>query len=1009
MLARREGHDRFLQNTRCGSISDKILQTLLLTPKYEWISVEPTIFNQGGSADVSRVRKFASTCRGLRRVAIVCFTLFGVCDGETYLAGGEITYNHDIRPILSDKCFACHGPDDADRKADLRLDIRQDAIDAGVLEPGNADASAMIERILSDDPDLLMPPVSVDKPLSVSEKQTLQQWVDQGAAYQRHWAFEPIHDVSIPVLDDSSWCRTPLDRFVMRRLVDAGLTPSPQADRSTLIRRVYLDLIGLLPSPDQVNAFVNDNSVDAYERLIDSLLASQHYGERWGRHWLDQARYADSNGYTFDNARVMWPYRDWVIAALNDDMPFDQFTTEQLAGDLLPNPTPDQLIATGFHRNTLINEEGGTDDEQFRVESVIDRANTTGSVWLALTVGCAQCHNHKFDPISQHDYYALYAFFNSTEDKNNTGPQVVVRDAHADRIRQIDEEIASLKQSIKKQQASSTNQTVWQSLVPSEHEADSGATFELLEDQSLLASGPNAVEDVYRIRYRVDPQKIASLRLDVLPHPSLPKGGPGRAGNGNFVLADVKLADGTGNAIPLSNVALADYSQPGHHVARAVDDDPHTGWAINTNGKGNIAHWAHFTLRDAVTIDDPAELELALSFWQGTQPYTLGRFRLSVSDNIPVEDFAGAKIDSLMEEKKRLESNRVKSMVMRELSKPRPTHVLIRGDFLRPGAQVQPRPLESVHPTTKSGENLTRLDLARWIVDPSNPVTPRVVVNRVWQRYFGEGIVETVEDFGSQGAPPSHPELLDWLADQFVARGWSLKQLHRLIVTSAVYRQASTTRHDLAASDPLNKLLGRQNRLRVDAEIVRDLALTASGQLTTRIGGPSVYPPQPEGVYAFTQKKKNWRTSDGEDRYRRTMYTFFYRSSPHPLLTTFDAPRFNVTCTRRSRSNTPLQSLMVANDAGMHELAGKLAERVLTEREQRAERIQYAFRLCMCRPPDADEIAFLTGFLRDQEEKFRGAAGSDEARSDETGGAHRFAWVALARVLMNLDEFITRE
>jgi hypothetical protein len=753
---------------------------------------------------------------GLQVFAIVLAAWLGALPARA----DQIGYNRDIRPILSDKCFACHGPDDEDREAGLRLDVRQDAVDAGALEPGDPDASLLIERIASDDADVVMPPPSAGKPLRASEKQLLREWVAQGASYQRHWALEPVRQAVVPIVSDPAWCRTPVDRFILERLDARGLKPSDEADRYTLIRRVYLDLIGLLPSPSEVDAFVQDGSADAYERVVDGLLASQHYGERWGRHWLDQARYADSNGYTFDNERQMWPYRDWVINALNADVPFDQFTIEQLAGDLLPDATTDQLIATGFHRNTLINEEGGTDHEQFRVESVIDRTNTTGSVWLALTVGCAQCHHHKFDPIRQEDYYALYAFFNSTEDKNNVGPQVIVQDPYADRISEIDTQLAGL--------------------------------------------------------------------------------------------------------------------------------------------------------RDA-----------------GQVP--------------PAPDTAQASIQMLLKEQAGLEAKRVRSMVMRELGERRPTHVLIRGDFLRPGQPVQPQPLADVHPAAGISPNPNRLDLARWLVDSEHPLTPRVAVNRAWEKYFGSGIVETVEDFGSQGSVPTHPELLDWLARHFVSSGWSLKQLHRLIVTSAVYRQSSARRDELQAVDPMNQLLGRQNRLRVDAEIVRDLALCAAGHLTRQVGGAPVFPPQPAGVYDFTQKKKDWITSEGADRYRRTLYTFFYRSAPHPLLSTFDAPRFNVTCTRRGRSNTPLQSLMIANDAGLHELAEGLAERVIGQGDCDAERIELAFRLCLCRPPDDQEVAFLAEFLREQQDKFR-TVGPAECADPVRAG-----WIATSRVLMNLDEFITRE
>ncbi|MGI9474690.1 MAG: PSD1 and planctomycete cytochrome C domain-containing protein [Rubripirellula sp.] len=915
-------------------------------------------------------------------------------------ADDELQYNRDIRPILSDKCFACHGPDDEERQADLRLDVREDAIRSGAIEPENAGESLLMERITSSDPDEIMPPPSSGT-LSEADRETLRRWIDAGGEYQRHWAYEPIQSVAPPDVKDSNWCRNPIDRFVMRKLEDAGVAPSDEADRRTLIRRLYLDLIGLLPTPKQVEAFLHDDSPNAYESLVDALLRSDHYGERWGRHWLDQARYADSNGYTFDNARTMWPYRDWVVRAINDDMPFDQFTLEQLAGDLLPKPTLSQLTATGFHRNTLINEEGGTDDEQFRVESVIDRTNTTGTVWLALTVGCAQCHNHKFDPISQEDYYGLFAFFNSTQDKNNRGPEVSIEDPNADDIREIETRLAKLRDAkANEEKPAAKIEMNWRTLEPVNALADSGASFETLEDNSLLVSGENSLEDTYHIDFAVSPQMIASVRLAVLPHPSLPRGGPGRASNGNFVLVDVSLRDGKDNELPLQSIATADYSQPGHDVSRAVDRDLKTGWAINTNQKGNVEHWANFVLQDSVSFETPAQLRLTLRSRQGSKPYNVGRFKLLCSSETPPEtDRHAALIESLVDEKKRLEAKRVKSMVMREMESPRDTHLLVRGDFLRPGKRVMPSTLAQLHPPLAESHSGNRLDLARWIVDTANPLTPRVVVNRTWQKYFGHGIVETVEDFGAQGSPPSHPELLDWLANEFVSGGWSRKQLHRQIVTSAVYRQASVTRKELVSVDSLNRLLGRQNRLRVDAEIVRDLALSASGKLTTKVGGPSVYPPQPEGVYAFTQKKKAWPTSVGEDRYRRTMYTFFYRSSPHPMLTTFDTPRFNVTCTRRSRSNTPLQSLMVANDPGMFELAEALADRVLEERDDDESRLRHAMELCLCRPPEKNEAEFLLSFLQNQQ--------STNATNDQDND--RYAWTAVARVLMNLDEFITRE
>lgn len=921
---------------------------------------------------------------------------------DSVVAG--IHYNRDVRAILAEHCFACHGPDDEHREAGLRLDVRENAIRGGVISPGDSGDSELVRRLETMDDDLVMPPPHSGK-LDQQEKDMLKKWIDQGAEYQKHWAFEAVVKPAPPPIADDSWCRNPIDQFILKQLQDRGLQSSKQADRSVLIKRLYIDLIGLLPTPAQVDAFLGDDSPNAYESVVDELLRSEHYGERWGRHWLDQARYADSNGYTFDNARVMWPYRDWVIDAINQDMPFDKFTVQQLAGDLLPEPTSDQIIATGFHRNTLINEEGGTDAEQFRVESVIDRTNTTGTVWLALTVGCAQCHNHKFDPVSQRDYYSLFAFFNNTVDRNNRGPEVIAFDPHADEIADLERQLAALEiEARQRADVESVEPEKWTALTPLESTAASKANFETLPDQSLLVSGPNTIEDTYDIVYKAAKGKLAAFQINVLPHDTLPKGGPGRASNGNFVMVDVQFEDAGGNRIQLEPLAIADYSQSRHDVSFAVDSDPKSGWAINTNQKGNVSHWAKFLLAKPIVLETPTQLRLRMRFNQGTHPYNLGRFQLLSSPTRPAEaDLIAVRRNALQARKKTLEAGRVKSMVMRELDKPRATHRLTRGDFLRPAELVETAVLSDLHPWPGSEQRLNRLDLARWLVDSGNPLTPRVAVNRMWQKFFGVGLVETVEDFGMQGAAPSHSRLLDWLAAEFVGSGWSRKHVLRLMVTSATYRQASDVRADLRQKDPLNRLLGRQNRLRVDAEIVRDLALSASGKLSPVVGGPSVYPPQPAGVYAFTQKKKNWPTSQGPDRFRRTMYTFFYRSSPHPMLTAFDAPRFNVTCTRRGRSNTPLQSLMVANDPGLFELAEALAARVVSQKGDMKVRAQYMFRLALCRTPTPEELVFLEEFVVDQRRKFEMSKAGPESR------ASLYAWIAAARVLMNLDEFITRE
>lgn len=792
--------------------------------------------------------------------AFIVTTSLSAADAESQ----TIEFNRDIRPILSDKCFTCHGPDDAQRQADLRLDRAENAYallgDHAAIKPGSPDESLLIARVTSGDLDMKMPPVDSGLSLTADEIEKLSRWIEQGAKYEKHWSFQPVVRPAVPQVKNNDECQNAIDYFVINQLEDRGFAPSQQADSATLVRRVYLDLLGVPPSVDDIDAFTRDKSPAAYESMVDRLLADPRYGERWGRHWLDQARYADTNGYTIDSARSMWPYRDWVIAALNADMPFDQFTVEQIAGDLLPDATQDQLIATGFHRNTLINQEGGTDDEQFRNETVVDRVSTTGAVWLGLTIGCAQCHSHKFDPITQKDFYQLFAFFNSTRDVNNTGP-------------------------------------------------------------------------VVKLPTEMQEKKLAELAVEINK-------------------AKKELAD-----YDASQKKAADQQ-------KEADDE----------GKKSVK-----------PEDDPNRQPLAKN------------------------------LKSLESARAALLNKIATTMVMKELEEPRPTHIHIRGDFLRKGDPVQPDTPATLFALSETKEKRSRIDLARWLVSRQNPLTARVTVNRIWMRYFGRGLVETENDFGMQGTLPTHPKLLDWLSAEFMEQGWSLKHIHRLIVTSATYRQASHYRADLAEIDPLNKLLARQNRLRVDAELVRDMGLAASGLMTNKLGGPSVYPPQPAGVYLFTQSQMKWSVSMGADRYRRGLYTFFRRSAPYPMLTTFDTPRFNTACTRRNRSNTPLQSLTMANDQTMIEIAAALGKRLLTQpANNEHERIEYAYRLCFSRKPSPDELTDLGQFVESQRSEF--TSHPDDAKSllaDDTVSANEMVetatWVAVARVLINLDEFITRE
>ena len=800
-------------------------------------------------------------------------------------AEAKLDFNRDIRPILSDKCFQCHGPDEKTLEGDVRLDERASAVSAKAIVPGSPELSEALARVLSDDPDEVMPPPKTKKIVSPAEADILRRWIAEGAEYEGHWAFEPIDTTEPP---DG---KHPIDHFIRAELGRKGIQPSPEADPATLIRRLSLDLTGLLPDPDRVDSFLTEhqkNPDHAVAKLADELLASPHYGERWGRHWLDQARYADSNGYSIDGDRTQWPYRDWVIRAINEDLPFDRFTIEQLAGDLLPNATKAQLVASGFHRNTLINQEGGTDPEQFRNEEVVDRINTTGAVWLGLTLGCAQCHTHKYDPITHREYFELFAFFNHGTDINSTG-----------------------------------------------------ATLEVAEGELFLTD----------------------------PEP-----------------AKVK-------AIEEAKTSLAKIT--------AATAKRQVAWEKSELGKA---------------ASDVKETPLLLALRAKPDKRTNEQKKLLTAE------FAKVDREKLAAEKNLAEARRalglgdaVNTMVMRDLPQPRETFIHLRGSFLdhdRKTGPLSPGVPAALPPLPDKTTPRNRLDLAEWLVRPDHPLVPRVTVNRVWMRYFGKGLVTTENDFGTQGTYPTHPELLDWLAHDFAANGWSMKRLHKLVVTSATYRQSSHARPDLAEIDPLNQLLARQNRLRFEAEIVRDAALSASGLLRPKVGGPGVKPPQPEGVYAFTQNKKGWTAATGPDRYRRGLYIQFYRSAPYPLLTTFDSPDFQSVCTARVRSNTPLQSLALANDEALFELAQGLGARLLKEVPADDEkRLERAFFLCYARPPSDAERNAVASFRESQLASFvkDPVAAEEVAPKGSKDPAEAASWTAVARALMNTDEFITRE
>ena len=1006
-------------------------------------------------------------------------------------ADRQIDFVTDIQPLLRKTCYSCHGAEE--QEAGLRLDIKSRALDGGdsgkSIIPGDSATSRLITLVAGLDEDAgIMPPDGEGTPLTAEQIALLRAWIDQGASWpdstagsatqSSHWSFQPIASPQVPTQQEAAWIRNPIDAFILLRLEAEGIQPADEASRETLMRRVYLDLLGLPPTPQELNAFLNDSRGDAYERMVERALSSPQYGERWGRHWLDLARYADSDGYEKDRARPhAWRYRNWVIDALNADLPYDQFSIEQIAGDMLPDATLEQQVASGFHRNTLHNTEGGADPEEDRVKKTVDRTNTVGAIWLGLTVGCAQCHSHKYDPLTQREYYQLYAFFNDIDEADIDAPLA----ADQERLRlakaAFDAEHAKLTDAVKDYEATQLaaaqatweataldKAVVWRTIEPTTASSKNGATLQRQDDASWLATGTNTVSDVYTVEAVVDAERVSAVRLEVLPDKSLVKEGPGRADNGNFVLttfavhASPTSGDQGPQKIELTN-AKADFSQNDWQVEKAINDSPTDGWAVSPEiGK---RHVAVFEAKAAVGFAGGTKLTFVLDqTYNLSNTHNIGRFRLSHTsaqlpvtlEGMPVEvanALAKAAAERTVDEQKQVaayfrsvdpELNRlnqivtthaknapaasdVKAQTVTQVTQPRQANIHIRGDFLNKG-----EPVVALTPSVLPGladdkSRHDRFQFARWLFAADNPLTARVTVNRVWQQIFGRGIVTTVDDFGTQGEPPTHPELLDWLASEFQRQDWSVKQLQRLIVTSATYRQSATFRTDLAEVDPHNALLARQQRRRVEAETIRDIALAASGLLDARIGGPSVRPPQPAEYSGLTYANSaKWQVSNGGDAYRRGLYTFFQRTSPYPMLMTFDSPDSTECCTQRSQSNTPLQALTLWNDPAFYECAQAFGLRVVTEVPPRSEltqtmreRASYAFMLCLSRRPTDDELAEVIA-LRLAQQKL---AEADAEATKQIVGKHVVpdgsspeelaAWIIVTRTLINLDEFITRE
>jgi hypothetical protein len=1036
-------------------------------------------------------------------------------------AAEKVDFQREIRPILADKCFACHGRDAEHREGGLRLDEREAAVGGGdsgekAIVPRQPEKSELVRRVFASDPDERMPPAKSKKELTASEKELLKRWIAEGAEYKAHWAFTRPVKPQVPAVKNTAWPKNDIDRFILARLEKEGLVPSPPADATTLMRRVTLDLTGLPPSLAELDEFLdfspslrrlvspsaNDGGKarqrdrERYEAAVTRLLNSPHYGERWGRIWLDGARYADSDGYEKDKPRLVWAYRDWVVSALNRDMPYNQFVIEQIAGDLLPNATQDQIVATGFLRNSMINEEGGIDPEQFRMEAMFDRMDAIGKSILGLTVQCCQCHNHKYDPLTQEDYYRMFAFLNDTHEANIAVYPPDEMRQRADILRQIGEIESELKHHAPDwmermaawEDSVASDQPEW-TVVATELDISGGQKHYNLPDGSILAQGYAPTKHTTDFEATVNTETIAAVRLELLNDPNLPLGGPGRSIYGTCALTEFRLeagpADGSAKMAEVKiSRATADVNPDEKELGSifddkkgkrrvtgpieyAIDRKDDTAWSIDIGpGRSNVPRKAVFALEKPISFAGGTKLKFKLNQSHGgwnsddNQNNNLGRFRFSVTSapeakadplpaavrqalaipqklrsagqaaaefsywrtTVPEWAEANARIEALWKQHPQGTSQ----LAMQPRDDHRQTFVLARGDFLKPTKPILAGVPSFLHEL--KAESPTRLDFAHWLADERGETAARSIVNRVWQTYFGTGLVATSEDLGMQGEAPSHPELLDWLAVEFVEHGWSLKWLHRLIVSSVTYQQSSTfkvqgSKFDAQAIDPDNRLLWRGPRFRMEAESVRDIALAASGLLNEKVGGPPVYPPAPDFLFVppASYGPKVWKEATGPDRYRRSIYTFRFRSVPYPVLTTFDAPNGEFACVRRPKSNTPLQALATLNEPLFLEAARSLALKTVQEGgKSDVERLNYAFRRCLSRLPDREESAALFVLLGKELARLGAADATPlELAANDADQPPQLmqgitppqlaAWTAVARVLLNLDEAISKE
>ncbi|MFT4549483.1 MAG: hypothetical protein ACI8XO_003595 [Verrucomicrobiales bacterium] len=942
-------------------------------------------------------------------------------------AQAALDYNRDVRPILADSCFNCHGVDANSRKAKLRLDTAAGATaerKGGIIPivAGKPADSELIARIFSDDPEEQMPPPDHPMRLDDNEKAILKQWIEEGAEYKGHWAF---------LKPERADAKHGIDTFIVEKLKETGLRPNPPASKPTLIRRLSLDFTGLPPTPEEVVAFVNDESPDAYEKIVDRLLASPRYGERMAMIWLDGARYADSHGYQADWERYQWPWRDWVINAYNANLPFDQFTIEQLAGDLLPDATTNQIVATGFNRNHRINTEGGSIAAEWLVENTIDRVETTSAVWLGLTFGCARCHDHKYDPISQKEFYQFFSFFHNVPERG-TGPgkqgnfdpviNIPVTGAEA-KIAAVDKQITAAKSALPKVEARYADRKApksqWHPVANISLNSKGGATMKRLEDGSFLATGRKPDKDTYTIQLKDKAKNITGIMIEAIPHESLTAKSLARSSNGNFVLSGI-----TSKQVKFAS-AVASYEQQGWQVKNVLDGKNSTGWAVDGNSKVE-------TKQVVFTLTEPASSPLAFQLeFNALANHIAGRVKIyatsaaspAVPGQTPVHpeiQKARGNIAKLEAEKKKLSAGGPTVMVMKEMPTPRDTFILDRGEYDKPLEKVSAA-LPAAFPPMPVGQPMNRLGLANWIISPDNPLTARVQVNRYWEQLFGTGIVASSENFGTQAEWPSHPRLLDWLATEFIRLNWDTKAMLKTIVMSRTYQQGSEATPEETEKDPYNRLLARGSRFRIQAEMVRDQALYVSGLLTEKLGGPSVYPYQPKGIWSefnFYGNLRNYKHVKDDNLYRRSLYTIWKRTAAPPGMTLFDMPSREMCVVKRSRTNTPLQALALLNDITYVEASRELAQDMLKHGgTDISNQIAHGFRKTTSRQPNSEELATLTNGYNRRLKKYqtdpaaaKALINHGESKPDPSlDPTELAALTTVASILLNLDETITKE